>query len=59
MLDGQTYPPDGAAFLDRTNLRPGMATADGPLVQAFAAIGWGWGGVWRNVDYQHFSRSGT
>jgi hypothetical protein len=52
-------PPAGAAYLDRTRLRPGMAVAGGILVRAFAAIGWRWGGRWAATpDYQHFSRGG-
>jgi hypothetical protein len=36
-----------------------MAVPDGPLVRAFAAIGWGWGGDWSgSPDYQHFSANG-
>ncbi len=31
-----------------------------PVVRAFAAIGWEWGGAWRTLkDYQHFSQNGT
>jgi hypothetical protein len=36
-----------------------MVTADGPVVAAFARIGWEWGGAWRRSrDYMHFSRNG-
>jgi hypothetical protein len=36
-----------------------MAVAGGPLVRAFAAVDWHWGGRWkRSPDYQHFSASG-
>jgi poly-gamma-glutamate synthesis protein (capsule biosynthesis protein) len=35
---------------------PGVITADGPVVRAFARIGWQWGGTWSSgKDYQHFS----
>jgi hypothetical protein len=52
-------PPAGAAFTNRADVRPGMAVAGGVLVQAFASIGWGWGGTWTGaVDYQHFSLTG-
>ena len=52
-------PAAGAAYVDRSNVRPGMAEAGGPLVDAFTAIGWGWGGNWSGiVDYQHFSTNG-
>jgi hypothetical protein len=34
----------------------GVITAGGPVVQAFARIGWEWGGAWSSgKDYQHFS----
>ncbi len=47
-------------YLDRTRVRPGMAVEGGVLVQAFRAVGWGWGGAWPGPvkDYQHFSASG-
>jgi poly-gamma-glutamate synthesis protein (capsule biosynthesis protein) len=52
-------PPAGAAFLDRTARVAGLITADGPVVAAFAAAGWHWGGSWRSSkDYQHFSATG-
>ena len=52
-------PAGGAAYLDRSDVRPGMAVAGGPLVSAFAAVGWGWGGNWTTVkDYQHVSATG-
>lgn len=52
-------PPAGQAWTDRGLRTPGMILADGPVVRAFAAIGWLWGGDWRTVkDYQHFSASG-
>ena len=36
-----------------------MIAAGGPVVKAFADIGWKWGGYWRNSkDYQHFSSNG-
>jgi hypothetical protein len=35
---------------------PGVITANGPVVRAFARIGWEWGGTWSSgKDYQHFS----
>jgi len=59
--DGSPHvaPPAGAAFLDRTQLRPGMAVEGSVVVQAFDEIGWKWGGRWRSSkDYQHFSKTG-
>lgn len=59
-VDGSTIiPAAGAAYLDRSDVRPGMAVPGGVLVGAFSAIGWGWGGSWAGeVDYQHFSING-
>lgn len=52
-------PPAGRAYVDRGNVRPGMVVAGDPVVRAFTAVGWGWGGNFRtSKDYQHFSRSG-
>jgi hypothetical protein len=51
-------PPAGRAYLDRSNLRPGMAAPNSPLNRAFASIGWYWGGRWASPDYQHFSKHG-
>jgi D-alanyl-D-alanine carboxypeptidase len=51
-------PPAGNAYLDRSNHRPGMAGPGTALNDAFAAIGWLWGGRWASPDYQHFSKNG-
>lgn len=59
ILDGTVLPPAGEPYVNRSNVRPGMAVRNGELVNAFAAAGWGWGGVWANPDYQHFSASGN
>lgn len=57
---GQVQPPAGAAFADRSDVRPGMAVPGGQLVAAFASVGWGWGGRWASTpDYQHFSTNGN
>jgi hypothetical protein len=55
---GVVQPPAGSAYLNRTVVRPGMAVPAGPLVQAFASVGWLWGGRWSSPDYQHFSKTG-
>jgi hypothetical protein len=56
---GEVQPAAGAPFVDRADVRPGMAVAGGPLVAAFAAAGWSWGGRWASgPDYQHFSSTG-
>ena len=59
-VDGSTIiPPAGAAYLNRADVRPGMAVPGGELVAAFAAVGWYWGGRWSDApDYQHFSLTG-
>jgi D-alanyl-D-alanine carboxypeptidase len=53
---GRVIPSSGAAFTDRANIRPGMATSDSVLVSAFRSVGWTWGVGFR--DYQHFSTNG-
>jgi D-alanyl-D-alanine carboxypeptidase len=56
---GQVQPATGAAFVDRSPYRPGMAVPGGQLVEAFASVGWLWGGRWAaSPDYQHFSATG-
>jgi D-alanyl-D-alanine carboxypeptidase len=56
---GKVRPAAGAAFIDRTKVRPGMAVRGGELVQAFALAGWQWGGRWAaSPDFQHFSANG-
>ena len=56
---GRVIPPAGAAYRNRTRVRPGMAVRGGVLVRAFASIGWMWGGRGTATpDYQHFSRTG-
>lgn len=59
-VDGTTIiPPAGAAYENRTDVRPGMAVLGGVLVNAFTAVGWYWGGRWASTpDYQHFSLTG-
>ncbi len=57
---GRVYHDASRSYVRRTPVRPGMAVAGGMLVEAFYAIGWGWGGAWAGSvkDYQHFSASG-
>ena len=56
---GKVLPPAGRPYLDRSNVRPGMAVPGGRLVAAFAGIGWRWGGRWTgSPDYHHFSATG-
>jgi hypothetical protein len=57
--EARVQPPAGAAYRNRSDIRPGMAYPGGVLVSAFTAIGWGWGGYWAgSPDYQHFSVNG-
>lgn len=59
VVGGRVHPRAGRAFLDRSRVRRGMAVRGGVLVQAFAAVGWSWGGRWgSSPDYQHFSATG-
>ncbi|MCU7728031.1 M15 family metallopeptidase [Actinoplanes sp. KI2] len=52
-------PELATSYLDRGAVRPGMIGPDGPVVEAFAAIGWKWGGAYRSLkDYMHFSATG-
>jgi hypothetical protein len=51
-------PPGGRDYVRRDGSRQGVITAGGPVVKAFARIGWGWGGAWASPDYQHFSAGG-
>ncbi len=49
-------PELATAYLDRDQRLDGMLFADSTPVEAFAEIGWGWGGQWNSLkDYQHFS----
>jgi len=53
-------PELAGAYVDRSDLRPGMVVAEDAVTEAFAAIGWGWGGDWTGsaTDPMHFSASG-
>jgi D-alanyl-D-alanine carboxypeptidase len=56
---GYVSPPAGARFARRDRRAKGMVHRDGPVVRAFAAAGWEWGGDWAwPKDYQHFSATG-
>jgi hypothetical protein len=57
--NGVVSPANAKAYTDRGNARRGMAVEGGPLVHAFALVGWSWGGRWSpSPDYQHFSTNG-
>lgn len=52
-------PELAGAYLDRTWKRPGMILPGGPVVRAFASVGWSWGGNWHTLkDRHHFSANG-
>ncbi|PUA82929.1 M15 family metallopeptidase [Nocardioides currus] len=52
-------PELAGSYLRRDAVRPGMIVPAGPVVAAFARIGWEWGGDWnQSKDYQHFSQNG-
>jgi hypothetical protein len=56
---GNVSPENGRRYVDRALRAPGMIHADDVVVQAFASIGWKWGGYWNGTkDYQHFSSTG-
>ncbi len=59
VFNGVAQPVAGAAYVDRRDVRPGMAEVGGVLNDAFASVGWFWGGRWSaSPDYQHFSSTG-
>lgn len=52
-------PPAASAWLDRSRQQPGMIAEGDPVVAAFDAIGWSWGGRWNSLsDWMHFSANG-
>ena len=58
VLDPRIQHPALAPFLDRSLQDPGMIRPGDAVIDAFAAVGWQWGGVWSSPDYQHFSATG-
>jgi len=44
---------------DSNAQRLGVKRYGGQLVNAFASVGWKWGGTWSAPDYQHFSSTGN
>ena len=50
-------PTAGNAYLDRSDIRPGMITHGDAVYTAFISRGWTWGGNWTLPrDYHHFER---
>ena len=57
--DGGVIPGLASSYLDRADVRPGMLEPGAGPIEAFAAMGWRWGGGWENPrDYMHFSANG-
>jgi hypothetical protein len=59
VFNGVAQPVAGKAYVNRSDVRAGMAEVGGVLNDAFASVGWFWGGRWSaSPDYQHFSSTG-
>ena len=59
VFNGVAQPVDARSYINRSDVRPGMAEPRGVLNDAFASVGWFWGGRWTaSPDYQHFSATG-
>lgn len=57
---GTLVPEKATSYADRTDVRPGMVVDPGVAVEAFAGIGWTWGGHWTShKDWMHFSAGGS
>ena len=57
--DGYVRNNNARPFRDRSLQEPGMIHPGDAVVQAFASIGWRWGGYWSgDKDYMHFSLTG-
>ena len=57
VVGGRVLPDAAREFLDRDNLRPGMLVRPSPVISAFDAMGWEWGGDWTSKsDYHHFAK---
>jgi hypothetical protein len=56
---GMTRDKTARAYMNRSNVRPGMVT-NAIYRKTFATVGWGWGGLWSGStkDYMHFSVNG-
>jgi hypothetical protein len=59
VFSGVAQPANAKTYVNRSDVRPGMAELHGVLNNAFASVGWFWGGRWTaSPDYQHFSATG-
>ncbi|MGV0625416.1 M15 family metallopeptidase [Mycolicibacter minnesotensis] len=59
-MDGSgVRPKNGAVYLDRHRIEPGLLHAGDEAVRVFTDAGWRWGGNWKSqIDYQHFELPG-
>ena len=46
-------PAEGTAFVERSEIRPGMIVRPGPVVAALDELGWEWGGDWLHAYDDH------
>ena len=52
-------PELASVYTERSDIRVGMITPDDVVTEAFADIGFIWGGNWSSLkDWMHFSQSG-
>lgn len=59
LKDDLVLPELATYYTDRSMDQPGMIHDGDPVVDAFAAIGWPWGGNWNTLkDWMHFSDNG-
>lgn len=57
---GHLWPPEAAAYLDRSLEDPYMIHPGDACYEAFVSRGWQWGGEWPTPkDYQHFEKPGA
>ncbi len=57
--DGYVRNLNARPYRERSLARPGMIHPGDAVVEAFASIGWIWGGTWHgDRDYMHFSWNG-
>jgi hypothetical protein len=57
--DGHVMDAHAVPYTNRASTAPGVIHAGDVVTNAFAAIGWGWGGNFSSTkDYQHFSANG-
>lgn len=61
VIGGEVRPPAAEDFVDverdtTTPPEPGVITSNGVVRTEFDRIGWAWGGLFTEPDYQHFAR---